>query len=72
MTGTVTDYAIVNGKSNIELVKLVGGMLGKGWQPVGGATFAVDEKNNSVLMQTLIRSGSNRPQENPRRRIVKA
>ena len=66
MAATVTDYAIVNGESNVELVKLVGEMLGKGWQPVGGATFAVDGKGNPVLMQTLIRT---RQKSNPSRRI---
>ena len=66
MVATVTDYAIVNGESNIELVKLVGDMLGKGWQPVGGAVLAVDEKGNPVLMQTLIRT---RQKSNPLRRI---
>jgi hypothetical protein len=63
MAAEVTDYAILNGKSNVKLVKLVGEWIGKGWQPLGGAVFAVDEKGNPVLMQTLIRTRSARPKE---------
>jgi hypothetical protein len=69
MAAKVTDYAILNEESNVKLVEQVGEWLSKGWQPVGGAVSAVNEKGEPVLMQTLIRSRRTLSNKKPGRRV---
>lgn len=67
MAAIITHYAIVKAESATELVDTVVDRLGEGWQPLGGANFAVNEAGVPIFMQTLIRTRRTVSDESPRR-----
>jgi hypothetical protein len=58
----VIGYGMVSEKTIEKLVEKVQESIGKGWQPLGGAS----SYGNGFFLQTLIRYA---PKENPSRRV---
>jgi Domain of unknown function (DUF1737) len=55
MASTVTEYTIVNGATDDELVRIVVAQIHNGWRPIGGPIAAQDQKGQWRLLQALVR-----------------
>jgi hypothetical protein len=55
MAATVTDYTLVTGSSDTELIQAVRGRIADGWRPIGSPIATLNQANKSVLIQAMIR-----------------
>lgn len=55
MTGKITDYEILSGTSDTELIQIVKTEILKGWEPLGGPILVHDQQGEARLLQALIR-----------------
>ncbi|MGA2979291.1 MAG: DUF1737 domain-containing protein [Terriglobales bacterium] len=55
MASAITEYTIVNGTTDIELIRVVVAQIRNGWRPIGGPVTAQDQNGQGKLLQALVR-----------------
>ncbi len=50
----VGKYTVVNGVSDIDLMRVVNDHIRKGWRPIGGPLAVQDAHGGSKLLQALV------------------
>lgn len=55
MPKPLTQYTLLTGKSDDELISAVNNQISQGWRPIGGPIATTNQDGEHILVQAMIR-----------------